>query len=126
MPLREGLPYFGEHVGYTYKEHMPRFKSFLDQNVWIDLSQSFFGHSKVSIDDLEGDILKKENEEILQFRDLESSYNFHYMIHAVLCEIAFKDGGYEKVKELFLCKADNEDQFYNCIEEVLNPNYAID
>jgi hypothetical protein len=41
------------------------------------------------------------------------------MIHAVLCEIAFKDGGYEKVKELFLCKADNEDQFYNCIEEVL-------
>jgi len=118
--FEEGVAtYFGEHVGYTYKEHMPRFKIFLDQNVWIDLSQSFFGHSKVSINNLEDEMLKKENEEILQFRDLESSYNFQYMIHAVLCEIAFKDGGYEKVKELFLCKADNEDQFYNCIEEVL-------
>lgn len=118
--FEEGVAtYFGEHVGYTYKEYMPRFKTFLGQNVWIDLSQSFFGHSEVSVDDLEDEMLKKENEEILQFRDLESSYNFQYMVHAVLCEIAFKDGGYEKVKELFLCKADNEDQFYNCIEEVL-------
>lgn len=118
--FEEGVAtYFGEHVGYTYKEHMPRFKTFLGQNVWIDLSQSFFGHSEVSVDDLEDEMLKKENEEILQFRDLESSYNFQYMVHAVLCEIAFKDGGYEKVKELFLCNAENEDQFYICIEEVL-------
>jgi len=41
------------------------------------------------------------------------------MVHAALCDIAFNYGGYEKVKGLYLCKADNEEEFYNCIEEVL-------
>lgn len=114
--FEEGIAtYFGEHVGYKYKEHMPRFKSFLDQNSWIDLSKSLFGHSK----NLEDDLSKNGNEESNLFRDIDSNYNFQYMVHAVLCEIAFIEGGYEKVKELFQCKAENEDEFYNCIEEVL-------
>ena len=79
------------------------------------MSVSFYGHSKKSIDKIESG----QKEYIEQFRDLESSYNFQYMVHAVLCEIAFKQGGYEKVKALYLCNADNEDEFYNCIEELL-------
>lgn len=45
--------------------------------------------------------------------------NFVYTIHAAIVDIAFRSGGYEKVKELFQCKTDNEDEFYSCIEEVL-------
>ena len=44
--------------------------------------------------------------------------NLPYIIHAVICDIAYKKGN-TKVKELLLCKSNNEQDFYNSIEKVL-------
>jgi len=119
--FEEGIAtYFGEHVGKTYNEHMPDFKSFLAQNEWIDLTQSFYGYFKNPLNNRNDTLLLNKQTNLVQFRDLDSNYNFQYMVHAALCDIAFNYGGYEKVKGLYLCKADNEEEFYKCIEDVLN------
>jgi len=118
--FEEGIAtYFGEHVGRTYDENMFHFKSFLVQNEWIDLSQSFYGYFNDTLNNRSDTLQPNIQADRVPFRDFDSNYNFQYMVHAALCDIAFNYCGYEIVKELYLCKADNEEDFYKCIEEVL-------
>lgn len=42
------------------------------------------------------------------------------MVHAVICDMAYKKGGFNCVKELLLSKAENESDFYLNIEKVLS------
>ncbi len=119
--FEEGLAsYFSEHVGKPYSFHIGRFKEFLQQNSWIDLSKSLYGYSK----DSTGSIIYKPQSDdaemqLIRYRDERSTYNFQYMIHAVICDIAFRMGSYDKVKELFRAKADNEQDFYRNVECIL-------
>jgi len=119
--FEEGLAcYFSEHVGKPYPFHMSRLKIFLQQNTWIDLSKSLNGYNKDSI----GNIIylpqcANYNMQLIRYRDTASTYNFQYMIHAVICDIAFRMGDFYKVKELLLANADNEVDFYRNVQDIL-------
>jgi hypothetical protein len=119
--FEEGLAcYFSEHVGKPYSAHIGSLKEFLNQNSWIDLSKSLYGYSK----DSTGSIIYKPQiddveMQLIRYRDERSTYNFQYMINAVICDIAFRMGSYDKVMELFRAKADNEQDFYRNVEFIL-------
>jgi len=120
--FEEGVAtYFGGVLAKNYEFHINRLKKYLAANIWIDLSGSLIcyyynedGNLKFGypLDDKYIGSLK-------HYKDDGMQTPFIFTIHAAIVDIAFRQGGYETVKELFLCKADNEDQFYNCIEEVL-------
>ncbi|MBU1580166.1 MAG: hypothetical protein KJ754_12110 [Bacteroidetes bacterium] len=120
--FEEGIAtYFGGVLAKSYEFHIDRLKKYLNANPWIDLSGSLtcyyynedgtlkFGYP---VDD-------KDIGRMKHYKDDEMQTPLIYTIHAAIVDIAFKQGGYDTVKDLFLCKADNEDQFFNCIEEVL-------
>ncbi|MCK9450865.1 MAG: hypothetical protein M0Q90_04185 [Bacteroidales bacterium] len=120
--FEEGIAtYFGGVLTKNYLFHIYRLKHYLNTNPWIDLSGSLvcyyynddgyltFGYP------LDG----KYIESLKHYKDDEMQTPFIYTIHAAIVDIAYRQGGYEKVKELYLCEADNEEDFYNCIEEVL-------
>lgn len=121
--FEEGIAsFFGGHFSnndYTYQ--IGRLKVYLNENDWIDLSKSLVGYYK-SIDNKytyeipEGE--QHDDYTIYSYGDRET--HFGYIIHAAICDIAFRMGGYETVKELFHCEANNEGEFYKCIEDVLS------
>lgn len=119
--FEEGIAcYFGDHLGKPYSFHTIRFKEFLNKNLWIDLSQSLYGYSKNDAGEI---VYRSQSNDslvtLIRYRDFESIYNFQYMVHVVICDIAFRMGGYKKVKELYLSKAENEQDFYRNIENSL-------
>lgn len=120
--FEEGIACFwGEHIGRDYSSQSKRLKTYLNKNEWIDLSKS-----------LDGYYFNEQNKHIYfgsgisdgydfnNYRDAETNYT--YIIHAVLCEIAFKKGGIEKVKAILLHKTENENEFYAVIENELGIN----
>lgn len=122
MQFEEGLAtYFGEHVDKKYPDHIPAFKQFLNRNGWINLSGSLYGYFETGIPGSNVDTLHSntENNPQLPFRDIAGGYNFQYMVHAVICDLAFRKGGYEKVKELLCLPAGNESEFYKNVTQVL-------
>ena len=115
--FEEGIAcYYGEHVGHDYLFHFKRLKQYLNNNKWIDLSQSlegyFMNNEKIKSYNRE----EKENT-FYGYRD--DTTNYTYIIHAVLCEIAFKQGGSKLVKEILPCKISNEIDFYTVIDKKL-------
>ncbi|MBG0764102.1 MAG: hypothetical protein H0S78_04310 [Tissierellales bacterium] len=117
----EGIAtYFGGSLTHEYSFHVRRLKTYLHENPWIDLSGSFSGYYYDENNGIHfGNPPEGTSYNRQYFNDAEMKSNYIYTIHAAIVDIAFRLGGYATVKELFLCKADNEDQFYNCIEEVL-------
>lgn len=120
--FEEGIAtYFGGVLTKNYLFHVDRLKHYLNTNPWIDLSGSLvcyyynedgnlrFGYP---LDD-------KYIASLKHYKDDEMQTPYIYAIHAIIVDIAFREGSYEKVKELYLCKADNEEEFYGCIEAVL-------
>jgi hypothetical protein len=123
--FEEGVAcYFGEHVGHDYLYHAKRLKEYLDQNSWVDLSKSLSKYYKND----SGQVFYTsvpDNPSIVAYtyQEKEMKTNLPYIIHAVICDIAYKKGN-TKVKELLLCKANNEQEFYQSIEKVLGIKQA--
>lgn len=116
--FEEGIAcYFGDHIGEYYHFHIKRVKDYLNNNPWIDLSGSLSGYY------LDNEQIKfgvpPDDLEFITYSDEEQLTNIYYILHSAICDIAYRAGGYDKVKELLLCKADNETEFYQCIEDVL-------
>lgn len=118
----EGIAtYFGGSLMQDFEYHVRRLKLYLSDNPWIDLSGSLSAYYHDDEGNLHFGYPPAVYSDRLQFyKDQEMKSNFTYAIHAVICDIAFKMGGYETVKELFLCEANNEGEFYKCIEDVLS------
>ncbi|MCK9450867.1 MAG: hypothetical protein M0Q90_04195 [Bacteroidales bacterium] len=119
--FEEGIAtYFGGSLTHEYPFHISRLKNYLSENPWIDLSGSLSAYYKDDNNNIHFGNPPASDSFIKQyFSDKEMKSNFIYVIHAAIVDIAYRQGSYEKVKELYLCKADNEEEFYNCIEEVL-------
>jgi hypothetical protein len=118
--FEEGIAcYFGEHVGHNFPYHFNRLKQYLDQNSWVDLSKSLSTYYKNDSGlVLYGPVSDSSKCVKYTFHDKEMKTNIPFIIHAVICDIAYKKGN-TKVKELLICKADNEQEFYNSIEKIL-------
>lgn len=118
--FEEGIAcYFGDHQGQDYQYHAGRLKSYLNNNKWINLSKSLKGFYRNSETDHSYEILD-ENYPMKDFkfyRDDKSEYS--YIIHAILCEMAYRKGSYEKVLELLAEETDNESEFYEIMEKHL-------
>jgi|GEM_PF-3035887 len=118
--FEEGVAcYFGEHVGHDFPYHAKRLKEYLDQNSLIDLSKSLSKYYKNDAGQVFYESVSDNPKNIAYtYQDKEMKTNFPFIIHAVICDIAYKEGN-TKVKELLLCKANDEQDFYNSIEKVL-------
>lgn len=115
--FEEGIAcFFGGHVGRNYAYHAKRLKEFLQKNKWVDLSKNLEGYYKTS--KLPHSYKRPSDSAHLVYYGDEQT-NFVYIIHAVLCDIAYRQGGYSKVKEMFLQKANNQQEFYEVIEKEL-------
>ncbi|MDO9254626.1 MAG: hypothetical protein Q7U54_03865 [Bacteroidales bacterium] len=115
--FEEGIAcYYGEHIGHLYSFHVRRLKEYLNQNKWIDLSRSLEGYYMNNEKTKNYNHEQKEN---IFYRYRDDNTNYIYIVHAVLCEIAFRQGGVKKVKEILLSKTDNEKEFYEIIQKGL-------
>jgi hypothetical protein len=121
MYFEEGIAcYFGEHIQKPYTYNIVPFKDYLQKNQWIDLSQSLYGYLKNGTGEIYyNPEFDESSMKLIRYRDTTSTYNFQYMIHAVICDIAFKKGGYPLVRELYLAKADHERDFCNNVANIL-------
>ena len=102
--FEEGIAcYFGEHIRKPYSIQIVPFKEYLQKNQWIDLSQSLYGYLKNESGKINfNPEFDESSMKLIPFRDTASTYSFQYMIHAVICDIAYRKGGYSLVKDLFL------------------------
>ena len=118
--FEEGVAsYFGEHADHDFAYHAKRLKQYLDQNTWVDLSKSLSKYYKNDLGQVfYGPVPDGSKSVAYTFKDKEKKMNIPYVIHAVICDIAYKKGN-TKVKELLVCKADNEQEFFNSIEKIL-------
>ena len=118
--FEEGIAcYFGDHNGKNYQYHAKRLKKYLNDNNWIDLSKNLKGYYKT--DTVSHSYVKPDEKYPMKnfhfYKD--DTTEFSYIIHAVLCEMAFRQGGYKKVMDILKAKADNDDEFYAVIEKQL-------
>ncbi|MDP2423896.1 MAG: hypothetical protein Q8M23_06075 [Bacteroidales bacterium] len=126
MLFEEGVAsFFGEHLNYNYNYHVVRLKEYLQKNKWINLSKSLSGYYRNFANEIMYEVTSNSSDfNYLTYSDAQMKTNFAYIIHSVLCDIALRQGGYAKVKELFLHKADNEQEFYHAIEKELGIKQA--
>jgi len=122
MYFEEGVAcFFGEHVGKEYYTHIRQFKKYLAHNMWINLSKSLYGYYESELGNTEySSENNNDKRKLMRYRDIDAIYNVQYMVHAVICDMAYKKGGFNCVKELLLSKAENESDFYLNIEKVLS------
>jgi len=115
--------YFGEHVGHDYSYHAKRLKEYLNTNKQIDLTQNLLGYYSNSISKFS---YKKDSianpMDYIFYGNFQT--NYMYIIQAVLCDIAFKQGGYQRVKNIYIQQRQqvpDEDyqKFYTVIEKEL-------
>ncbi len=118
--FEEGIAcYFGDHNGNDYNYHAKRLKKYLNENKWVDLSKNLRGFYKTGTNLPSYVVPDKKNpmNALIFYKDDTTEYS--YIIHAVLCEMAFKQGGYQKVMDILKTKADTGDDFYQVIEKEL-------
>ncbi len=117
--FEEGMAcYFGEHVGHNYPFHANRLKEYLQVNDWIDLSENLEGYYHTAdTPHSYQELSETPQNDFISYHDDQT--NYIYIIHSVLCEIALRQGGYTKVNEMLLNKAENQNEFYLVIEENL-------
>ena len=118
--FEEGIAcFFGDHKGKSYAFHAKRLKKYLHQNSWIDLSKNLQGYYSNALNE-HGYIIQDEKNPMKDFEFYkDDTTEFTYIINAVLCEMAFRQGGYEKVMKILKEKADNVAEFYRVIEKEL-------
>jgi len=108
--------YFGDHQSLSYSFHVLRLKNFLNNNPKVNLSQGLIDAYKIPDNQYTSDTNGQEN----NFKGwmVSDSTNYSYMIMATICDIAFRQGGYDKVKQMILDAEDNE-AMYGVIEKHL-------
>jgi hypothetical protein len=92
--------YFGEHVGLPFDFHAKKLKEFLNNNPQIDLGISLKGAYKDNSQRYTHAEKWKTDNGFSVYCD--DSTNFFYAIMATLCEIAFKKGGMDLIKQMIL------------------------
>ena len=118
--FEEGIAcYFGDHFGKSYIYQVKRLKKYLKDNNWIDLSKNLEYYYKNAEVNHSYKPLNKNNsgKDIKGYGD--GATNFTYIINAVICDMAFRKGGYDLVKKVLAAKADNVDEYYQVIEKHL-------
>ncbi|MDR0971251.1 MAG: hypothetical protein LBM25_02580 [Bacteroidales bacterium] len=117
--LDEGFcSFFGDHQGSPYKENIKMLKEFLNDNNQIDLSVDLTNAYKID-GKFYSVIDKEENIQRSWMVDREKSINYSYILAAVIYDIAFRNGGYDKVKQIALDKRPN-DKIYDIIKDHLS------
>ena len=118
--FEEGIAcYFGDHHGKSYMYHVKRLKKYLKDNNWIDLSKNLeYYYQNAEVNHSYKPLSKNNSgKDIKGYGD--GVTNFTYIINAVLCDMAFRKGGYDLVKKILADKADNVDEYYQVVEKQL-------
>lgn len=108
--------YFGDHNSLPYSFQVLSLKNFLNNNPKINLSQYLTTAYKISENQYTSDTIGQENN--IKTWMVGDSTNYSYMIMATICDIAFRQGGYDKVKQMILDAQDGE-AMYGVIEKHL-------
>ena len=108
--------YFGDHQSLPYYFHVLRLKNFLNNNTKVNLSQDLSDAYKISENQYTSDTIGQENN--IKTWMLSDLTNYSYIIMATICDIAFRQGGYDKVKQMIL-DAEDGDAMYGVIEKHL-------
>jgi len=118
--FEEGIAcYFGEHVGHSYLYHVKRLKQYFKNNKWIDLSKNLTFYYKNAEVNHSYKPLNKDNPATDYKGYGDDTTYFTYIINSVLCDMAFRKGGYDLVKKMLTAKAENVEEFYPVIEKYL-------
>ncbi len=116
--LDEGVCcYFGDHQSLPYSSNILMLKSFLNSNPKVDLSKDLTTAYKISENQYTSDTTGQENN--MKTWMVGDSTNYSYMIMAAICDIAFHQGGYDKVRQMILNAKDDE-AMYGVIEKHLD------
>ena len=91
-------------------------KDFLNNNTKVNLSQDLSDAYKTFDDQYTSDTNDQENN--IKTWMVSDSTNYSYMIMATICDIAFRQGGYDRVKQMIL-DAEDSDAMYGVIEKHL-------
>lgn len=108
--------YFGEMNSLPYSFQIKKLKTFLNNNPKVNLSQDLTNAYKISKNQYTSDTTGQENN--MKFWMTGDSTNYSYIIMATICDIAFRQGGYDKVKQMILNSEDGE-AMYGVIEKHL-------
>lgn len=109
--------YFGDHQSLPYSSNILMLKSFLNSNPKVDLSKDLTTAYKISENQYTSDTTGQENN--MKTWMVGDSTNYSYMIMAAICDIAFHQGGYDKVRQMILNAKDDE-AMYGVIEKHLD------
>ena len=111
--------YFGDHQGLDYNTQKRKLKDFLNLNPKVDLSISLTDAYKDKDNKFVSDSNLVEDRKILRaLISSENQISYSYMIMATICEIAFRQGGYDKVKQMIIDSKDGE-EFYDTVDKHL-------
>lgn len=111
--------YFGDHQGLDYNTQKRKLKDFLNLNQKVDLSISLTDAYKDKDNKFVSDSNLVEDRKILwELISSEDQISYSYMIMAAICEIAFRQGGYDKVKQMIIDSKDGE-EFYDTVDKHL-------
>ncbi|HBN05171.1 MAG TPA: hypothetical protein DD434_05210 [Bacteroidales bacterium] len=108
--------YFGDHFSLPYTFHVKKLKSFLNNNPKVNLSQDLFDAYMISNNIYTSDTTGQENN--MKTWMISDSTSYSYIIMATICDIAFRQGGYDKVKKMIIDAKDGE-AMYGVIEKHL-------
>ncbi len=108
--------YFGEMNSLPYSFQIKKLKNFLNSNPKVNLSQDLTTAYMISNNHYTSDSIGKENN--MKGWMTGDSTNYSYIIMATICDIAFRQGGYDKVKEMIIDAKDGE-EMYGVIEKHL-------
>lgn len=108
--------YFGEMNSLPYSFQIKKLKDFLNNNTKVNLSQDLTNAYKISKNQYTSDTTGQENN--MKFWMTGDSTNYSYIIMATICDIAFRQGGYDKVKKMIIDAKDGE-EMYGVIEKHL-------
>lgn len=108
--------YFGDHQSLSYSFHVLRLKNFLNNNPKVNLSLDLTTAYKTFDNQYTSDTNSQENN--MKTWMVSDSTNYSYMIMATICDIAFRQGGYDKVKRMIIDAKDGE-EMYGVIEKYL-------
>lgn len=108
--------YFGDMNSLPYSFQIKKLKDFLNSNPKVNLSQDLTNAYKISDNQYTSDTSGQENN--MKGWMTGDSTNYSYIIMATICDIAFRQGGYDKVKQMILNSEDGE-AMYGVIEKYL-------
>lgn len=108
--------YFGEHALETKEWHFDKLKAFLNDNPQIDLSADLIEAYK----DADGRYTNDSAQSVIEYKVpyCDVSTNYSYVIQMVICEMLYKKGGMDLVRQM-LFETPNNAALYDSIERLL-------